>query len=124
MLTAAARHYLPLVELAREACHVDVTQATHFHILNAQFAVRSSQSSRWRRRPTRSSPHPAPTARRSRASSATSRGREQSVLAAILENLSHQVLAHGGEGAEEILAGWLVTRVAVRDEPSGRLVLV
>ena len=137
MAAAAERLGLPLVELVREVRYVDVTQAVHSRIVNAQFEELERAKEI----------HEIFTELSLEGASVAEIVREVATRAgcpAILENLSHQVLAQGGEGVDQILAGWerrsrsvplperteigqsegwLVTRVAVRGEPWGRLVL-
>ena len=138
MVDAAERCGLPLVELGREVRFVDVTQSVHSRIVHAQ--VEELEQAK--------EVHEIFTDLSLEGASVAEIVREVAVRArcpVILENLSHQVLAHGGPGVERILAdwerrsrsvpfperteigeseGWLVTRVAVRGEPWGRLVLV
>jgi purine catabolism regulator len=138
MVDAAERSGLPLVELGREVRFVDVTQSVHSRIVHAQFEELERAKEI----------HEIFTDLSLEGASVAEIVREVAARAAcpvVLENLSHQVLAHGGVGAERILAdwerrsrtvpfpertdvgegeGWLVTRVAVRGEPWGRLVLV
>lgn len=138
MAAAAERLAMPLVELRREVRFVSVTEAVHSRIVNAQFDELEKAKQ----------VHEVFTALSLEGASAADIVREVAARAgcpAILENLSHQVLAHAGHSSEQLLGdwerrsrevpfpertevgqpeGWLVTRVAVQGEPWGRLILV
>ncbi len=138
MAEAAERRGLPLVELAREVRYVEVTQAVHSRIVNAQF----EQLERARE------VHEVFTQLSLDGASAAEIVAAVADLAgrpALLESLSHQLLAYAGPGVERFLTGWerrsraipfpeagavtgadgwLASRVAVRGEQWGRLVLV
>ena len=138
MARAAERLGLPLVELRTEVRYVAVTEAVHSRIVNEQFdELRQAKEI-----------HEVFTALSLDGASVPEIVREVAARArcpAVLENLSHQVLAHAGGEAERLLAswerrsravpfpertgvappeGWLVTRIATKGEPWGRLVLL
>lgn len=140
LVTAAEEHGLPLIVWARETPFVDVTEAVHARIIDAQLAeLRASE--KLHEVFTRLSVDGAPTAEVVRQAALLAR------RPAVLENLSHQVLAVEPAGADpaELLAGWetrsravpseertaydessrwLVTVVGARGEDWGRLILV
>ncbi|MEO3783003.1 PucR family transcriptional regulator [Actinocorallia sp. B10E7] len=139
LVRAAEQAGLPVVVLRREIPFVDVTEAVHARILDAQLAeLRASE--RLHEIFTRLSVEGAAPGEVVRQVAALS-GRP-----AVLENLSHQVLAADAAGSEpaalldswesrsravrpdgrtgyDEASGWLVTVVGARDEDWGRLIL-
>lgn len=140
LVRAAERAGLPLVVLRREVRYVSVTQAAQELIVNEQFA-RLALSERIHHLFTTLSVEGAATGEVLRHTA------ELTGMSVVLENLSHQVLAHHTTGREraallrdwerrsrEAVAarrsgpagpeGWLVTPVGARGEVWGRLILV
>ncbi|MDA8291481.1 MAG: PucR family transcriptional regulator ligand-binding domain-containing protein [Actinomycetota bacterium] len=138
MARAAERRGLPLVELRAEVPYVAVTEAVHSRIVNAHVdELRQATEV-----------HEVFTSLSLEGASVEQIVREvaeRARCAAVLENLSHQVLAHSGGDPERLLSdwerrsravalpertavappeGWLVTRIATKGEPWGRLVLL
>lgn len=140
MVREARRLCLPLIELRREVAFVEVTEAVHALVLDAQLAqVRASQQV-----------HEAFTGMSVDGASPEQVLRQVARMAGtpvVLENLAHQVLAHDAAGADpsrllerwearsrraapEDRTGWdagtglLVTTVGARGQDWGRLVLV
>lgn len=140
LVSAAEEHGLPLIAWARETPFVDVTEAVHARIIDAQLAeLRASE--KLHEVFTQLSVDGAPPAEVAR-QVARLAGRP-----VVLENLAHQVLAAEPAGADpaELLAGWetrsrgirpaertaydessrwLVTVVGARGEDWGRLILI
>ncbi|HEY7483707.1 MAG TPA: PucR family transcriptional regulator ligand-binding domain-containing protein [Streptosporangiaceae bacterium] len=124
LVTAAEEHGLPVIALHRETIFVDVTEAVHARIIDAQLAeLRASEQ--LHEVFTRLSVEGAPPAEVVRHVAKIS-GRP-----VVLENLSHQVLAAESADADatELLAGWETRSRAVHpdertayDETSGWLV--
>jgi purine catabolism regulator len=140
MVTAAQRLGLPLVELRREVRFVEVTEAVHAQVLDAQVAqLRATQQV-----------HEAFTEMSVDGADPEHVLRQVARMAAtpvVLENLAHQVLAHDAAGTDPAVlldrwearsrqvrvegrtgwdadAGLLVTTVGARGQDWGRLVLV
>jgi purine catabolism regulator len=140
MVRAAARLGLPLVELRREVRFVEVTEAVHALVLDAQVAqLRAAQQV-----------HETFTEMSVDGAEPDHVLRQVARIAGapvVLENLAHQVLAHDAAGGDPALlldrwearsrrvtvegrtahdadAGLLVTTVGARGEDWGRLVLV
>ncbi len=140
LVSAAEEHGLPLIAWARETPFVDVTEAVHARIIDAQLAeLRASE--KLHEVFTQLSVDGAPPAEVVR-QVARLAGRP-----VVLENLAHQVLAAEPAGSDpsELLAGWetrsrsvrpeertaydessrwLVTVVGARGEDWGRLILI
>ncbi|WP_119729325.1 PucR family transcriptional regulator [Thermomonospora amylolytica] len=137
---AAEEHGLPVIALARETVFIDITEAVHARILDAQLdELRASEQL-----------HEIFTRLSVEGASPAEVIRQVAALArrpVVLENLAHQVLAVETAGADpaELLAvwetrsravrpdrrtaydpasGWLVTTVGARDEDWGRLIVV
>lgn len=138
MARAAEVRGLPLVELTVEVAYVAITEAVHSRIVNSHVdELRQAKEI-----------HEVFTALSLDGASVGEIVREvsrRSGCPAVLENLSHQVLAHAGGEPERLLAGWerrsravpfpertecsgpegwLVTRIATKGEAWGRLVLL
>ncbi len=140
LVSAAADHQLPLIVLERETQFIEITEAVHALIIDAQLAeLRSAE--RLHQVFTELAVSGAP-AGEVVAQTATLAG-----CPAILENLAHQVLAFAplGQDAASLLAGfsarsravsvagrtgfdaaagWLITVVGARGEDWGRLILL
>ncbi|TNY36049.1 PucR family transcriptional regulator [Thermomonospora catenispora] len=137
---AAEEHGLPVIALARETVFIDITEAVHARILDAQLdELRASEQL-----------HEIFTRLSVEGASPAEVIRQVAALArrpVVLENLAHQVLAVETAGADpaELLAvwetrsravrpdrrtaydpasGWLVATVGARDEDWGRLIIV
>ncbi|GAB2853037.1 PucR family transcriptional regulator [Actinoallomurus bryophytorum] len=111
LISAAEEYGLPLIAWARETPFIDVTEAVHAQIIDAQLAeLRASE--KLHEVFTQLSVDGAPPADVIRQ---VARLAGQPV---ILENLSHQVLAADAAGADpaELLAGWETHSRAVRTE--------
>jgi PucR family transcriptional regulator, purine catabolism regulatory protein len=139
LASAAARHRLPLIELQREAQFIEITEAVHARIIDAQLEeLRASERL-----------HQVFTDLAVSGAPAGEVVRQATVLSGcpvILENLTHQVLAceAAGQDTARLLAGfaarsravtppgrtgydpasgWLVTAVGARGEDWGRLIM-
>lgn len=140
LISAAADHDLPLIVLERETQFIEITEAVHARIIDAQLAeLRSAERL-----------HQVFTELAVSGAPADEVVRQAAALAGcpvILENLSHQVLACAplGQDAAGLLAGfsgrsratrvtgrtgfdeasgWLVTVVGARGEDWGRLIML
>jgi purine catabolism regulator len=140
LVAAAGDHQLPLVVLERETQFIEITEAVHARIIDAQLAeLRSAERL-----------HQVFTELAVSGAPAEQVVRQTATLAGcpvILENLAHQVLACAplGEDAASLLAGfpgrsraarltgrtgfdetsgWLVTMVGARGEDWGRLIML
>ncbi|WP_433326636.1 PucR family transcriptional regulator [Spirillospora sp. CA-294931] len=140
LLAAAEEHGLPVIVFAHEPVFVDITESVHARILQDQFAeLRASEQL-----------HEVFTQLSVEGASTDEVVRRVAELAghpAVLENLSHQVLAAdaGGLDPAELLSawenrsrsvrpdrrtaydeasGWLVTTVGARGEDWGRLIIL
>lgn len=140
LVRAAEEHGLPLITLARETPFIEITEAVHARIIDAQLAeLRASQQL-----------HEVFTGLSVEGAAPDEVVAQVSRLAgrpAILENLAHQVLACEPAGQDpgvllaswetrsrgvrpgertgyDSSAGWLVTTVGARGEDWGRLILV
>jgi purine catabolism regulator len=140
LVSAASDHQLPLVVLERETQFIEITEAVHARIIDAQLAeLRSAERL-----------HQVFTELAVSGAPAEQVVRQAATLAGcpvILENLAHQVLACAplGEDAASLLAGysgrsraarlagrtgfdetsgWLVTTVGARGEDWGRLIML
>jgi len=140
LITAAAEHQLPLIVLERETQFIEITEAVHARIIDAQLAeLRSAERL-----------HQVFTELAVSGAPADEVVRQTATLAGcpvILENLAHQVLACAplGQDAASMLAGfagrsravqvagrtgydesagWLVTFVGARGENWGRLIMM
>jgi purine catabolism regulator len=139
LVAAAEEHGLPVVALARETVFVDITEAVHARIIDAQLAeLRASEQL-----------HETFTQLSVEGASPEEVVHQVAALcghAVVLENLSHQVLAADSAGTDtsELLStweaqsravrpdertgydetsGWLVTTVGARGEDWGRLII-
>jgi PucR family transcriptional regulator, purine catabolism regulatory protein len=140
LVAAAEEHGLPVVALARETIFVDVTEAVHARIIDAQLTeLRASEQL-----------HEIFTQLSVEGASPGEVVRQAASMAGrpvVLENLSHQVLAADAAGTEpaallstwearsrtvrpeqrtafDEASGWLVTTVGARGEDWGRLIIV
>jgi PucR family transcriptional regulator, purine catabolism regulatory protein len=139
LVAAAEEHGLPVVLLARETVFVDITEAVHARIIDAQLAeLRASEQL-----------HEIFTQLSVEGASPEEVVRQVAAICGrpvVLENLSHQVLAADSAGTDttELLStwetqsravrsdertgydetsGWLVTTVGARGEDWGRLII-
>ncbi|HZB29000.1 MAG TPA: PucR family transcriptional regulator ligand-binding domain-containing protein [Streptosporangiaceae bacterium] len=139
LVAAAEEHGLPVVALARETVFVDITEAVHARIIDAQLAeLRASEQL-----------HEIFTQLSVEGASPEEVVRQVAAICGrpvVLENLSHQVLAADSAGTDttELLStwetqsravrsdertgydetsGWLVTTVGARGENWGRLII-
>lgn len=140
LVSAAGQHRLPLIVLRREAQFIEITEAVHARIIDAQLAeLRSAERL-----------HQVFTELAVSGAAADEVVAQAATLAGcpvVLENLAHQVLAFapGTHDAAALLAGfaarsravrvtgrtgydaasgWLVTAVGARGEDWGRLIMV